>query len=108
LLQYKTSHRNDTKFWKDHKNVKFDFFEDLYKDLQNLKNSDIEWTMFYNTISGKDINWDIDTREMPQKLNTLNFVSMNHLDFLNLMRTNENFVKIIKDLNQFCLPIRYK
>jgi hypothetical protein len=64
--------------------------------------------MFYNTISGKDINWNINTKEMPQKLNTLNFVSMNHLNFLNLMRTNDNFVKIIEDLNKFYLPITYK
>lgn len=85
LHQYKTCHRNDTKFWIDHKNVEFDFYN-LYtkeifdkplfsyvfseggKDSIVFKNTKIsnyisggEPWMFYNTSSGKDIKWKLNS-----------------------------------------------
>jgi tryptophan halogenase len=73
LHQYKTCIRTDTKFWKDHKSVKFDFYEKLTANLFNvkLKVADFnfrsvhpeikprEYFMFYNTTAGKDINWPV-------------------------------------------------
>jgi hypothetical protein len=48
--------------------------------------------MFFNTISGKDINWDINESELPKKLETLNIKTINHLKFLQLIRKEkENF-----------------
>jgi len=72
LHQYKTCCRSDTKFWQDHKSVKFDHYDKLvseafdpvvYTDSESqtlhLKYSKdlLEPWMFYNTTSGKSINW---------------------------------------------------
>ncbi len=72
LHQYKTCHRSDTTFWQDHKQVSFDeynlcistLFDNplfttngklYYKDKkQSIK---YESWMFYNTSSGRDIQW---------------------------------------------------
>jgi tryptophan halogenase len=73
LHQYKTCIRNDTTFWKDHKSVKFEFYEKLTENLFNVKLKDLdfdfrsmhpeieprEYFMFYNTTAGKDINWPV-------------------------------------------------
>ena len=83
LHQYKTSHRNDTSFWKDHKNVNFDYYDAYVNDIFNnpifssgkddrvlIKNPKIstmsskeEPWMFYNTSSGKDIKWEVNFTE---------------------------------------------
>lgn len=77
LLQYKTSIRNDSKFWKEQKNVKFTFLEELMLLLKeknyslnetlNIEKSVLtfQWepTMLYNTLSGKDITWEVCEKE---------------------------------------------
>ena len=96
LLQYKTSKRDDTEFWRDHKNINFDFFDKLYQELPNLERSQWERTMFFNTISGKDINWKIPTDELPEKLDISEIKTTNHLELLNLIRSNTNFLQKLK------------
>lgn len=81
LHQYKTCHRNDTRFWKDHKNVDFDFYNHYVDEIFNkpvfsaskkdsilMRTSKIsniiggaEPWMFYNTSSGKDIKWKLNS-----------------------------------------------
>jgi tryptophan halogenase len=79
LLQYRTSFRNDTEFWKDHKNIKFPLLEDRLEQIfeEKLISWDIEtypdkiyWQtfMFYNTIAGKDIKWNVSSGELPKKI----------------------------------------
>jgi hypothetical protein len=49
-------------------------------------------------MAGKDINWEINTKELPKKLETSNLKSISNLELLSLMRTNkeqlENKIKI--------------
>lgn len=74
LHQYKTSVRQDTNFWKDHKQVRFDAYEKLIQEVFNplivfdaqqrthrihQSNRLFEPWMFYNTTSGKDIPWQV-------------------------------------------------
>jgi hypothetical protein len=92
LLQYKTSYREDTDFWKDHKNVKFDFFEKLYSELPNPQRSSWERTMYFNTLAGKDINWQIETKELPKKLITSDIKTIQHLELLEQMRNNKQLL----------------
>jgi tryptophan halogenase len=91
LLQYKTSHRNDTQFWNDQKNVKFDMLENLYNEIVNddvkkvkiSSTTEMEWetNMFYNTISGKDINWYVSSDAELIKLNKANGTFVNHYEY---------------------------
>ena len=78
LLQYKTCHRNDTQFWVDHKNVKFDIFDKMYSEIINgehfFKDKRLvrEPNMYYITIAGKGIKWKVDTSELPKKVSSVN------------------------------------
>lgn len=95
LLQYKTSHRDDTDFWKDHKNISFDFFEKLYSELYPSEKPKWERTMFINTMAGKDINWEIDTDELPKKLDTSNLFGISHYTIIELMREKPDILNNI-------------
>lgn len=91
LLQYKTSYRNDTQFWNDHKNIKFDMLEELYGQIMNdnLKHMNIssttaiEWgyNMFYNTISGKDIQWNVSSNIELSKVSSFDGNLINHYEY---------------------------
>lgn len=81
LHQYKTCHRNDTDFWKDHKNVEFEYYNRYINEIFNkpvfsigkedpvlIRDSKIsnitfggEPWMIYNTSSGKDIKWELNS-----------------------------------------------
>lgn len=86
LHQYKTCHRSDTDFWKDHKSVKCNFYdafvETLFDMPFSIKNSPgtkvsvlninqiirkeiylDRASMFLHTTSGKDIKWDVSTSD---------------------------------------------
>ena len=83
LHQYKTSSRNDTKFWNDHKNVEFDFYENIIKNLYDpiginesaplyvnewMNDSDsFEPHMFYHTAAGKGLRWPVKCNNQPVK-----------------------------------------
>jgi tryptophan halogenase len=58
LAQYKTCHRNDTKFWIDHKNVKYDFYDNIIENLNNYMLFNSSMMMFYHTLAGKDYQWN--------------------------------------------------
>jgi tryptophan halogenase len=96
LHQYKTCVRSDTKFWIDHKNVKFEFYEKLTENLFNVKfknwNFDFrsvhpeikprEYFMFYNTTAGKDINWPVEFQYPIKKKTPLKNIKLeNHFEF---------------------------
>jgi hypothetical protein len=97
LHQYKTCHRSDSQFWIDHKNVKFDHYDKIIENLQNVKkiNNQLsfnsvhpeitmgEFFMFYNTTSGKDIQWPtVENFQLERKAPPGHVVLKNHLDFL--------------------------
>lgn len=91
LCQYKTCNRNDTTFWKDQKSVSCVWYEDLMNNLDDLgKIIQNTHMMFYSTIAGKDIRWEVgadltNIDLLPiyeQPLETIH-----HLDWLESMRS---------------------
>ncbi len=92
LLQYKTSNKIDTKFWIDHKNVKFDFFEERFKELEDDFTFQLQWEkpMFYHTIAGKDINWNISSKELPKKIESTKIETINHYEAMSTIRNRFN------------------
>ena len=92
LTQYKTCHRNDTQFWMDHKNVKFDYLDkmmsSLYNDMSIVPNSQIEVltrdiiAMIQNTVASRNINWKTNTNQIPLKLDDSGYKTINHYEFL--------------------------
>jgi tryptophan halogenase len=89
LNQYKTCHRNDTQFWVDHKNVKWDILDIAVKDLNAFcdKNpNDFDVMMLAQTIASRDIQY---YTPLPKHITPLNFPldestppTMNHLDWI--------------------------
>jgi len=86
LHQYKTSTRNDSQFWIDHKNVKFDFYDELTKSIFNPQikyhsGDDITYldyetyvrepNMFYKTTAGKDVAWNVNIDAIVNKVERL-------------------------------------
>lgn len=90
LCQYKTADRNDTQFWIDQKAVYCPWYEELMSSISDLsKVFKSTQMMFYSTMAGKDIQWDvgndvadvplIPAPEMPKP-------TQHHLDFIESMR----------------------
>ena len=89
LNQYKTCHRNDTQFWVDHKNVKWDLLDIAVKDLNafcDVHRNDYDVMMLSQTIASRDIQY---YNPLPKHITPLNFPldestppTMNHLDWI--------------------------
>jgi len=61
LHQYKTSERNDTQFWIDHKNISFKHYDKIMNHLKNPFidiSPRVERYMFHHTSAGKGHRWD--------------------------------------------------
>jgi tryptophan 6-halogenase len=88
LHQYKTSERNDTQFWIDHKNVSYDHYEKILNCLKNplKKMPQLEKHMFFHTSAGKGHRWNTRIKyPYPQKRIQYESLCMNenHFDFFN-------------------------
>jgi tryptophan 7-halogenase len=90
LCQYKTCHRNDTKFWKDHKNVQFEFYDNVMKEILNptIKENKPTYSsqtrepwMFYNTMAGKDISWDVKIPGLVEPVEQAELETVSHYDY---------------------------
>ena len=94
LAQYKTSHRNDSQFWIDHKNVQCPFYEQLmanFDDIRRVYNSTS--AMFYSTIAGKDITWNCGADLLDVELKPIREIELptiHHLDWLETMRGRQD------------------
>jgi tryptophan halogenase len=85
LHQYKTCYRNDTQFWIDHKNVKYDFYDKLIDSFEFIDISLIksrEYEMFFKTTAGKDIQWKSKISQKPFPINELDTETIHHLDYI--------------------------
>lgn len=103
LHQYKTSTRNDTQFWKDHKSVKFDHYENIIANLFDplVMNNDLYYKdrntfifepyMFYNTTAGKNIPWTVKSDLRLTKYTKEDHNFENHYDFFS--RLHKHFGK---------------
>jgi len=110
LHQYKTSTRNDTDFWIDHKNVNFEYYDAIINSLfdkqSNKKSVEIlEPWMFYNTAAGKGQRWKVKNNSKgilkflnkpkpslcPQVTDDLKQYEFGHLEFFNKLHESGNF-----------------
>ena len=85
LHQYKTCWRNDTQFWKDHKNVKCNFYDKIISSLGCIP-MDLfekwEYEMFFKTTAGKDIQWKSKIKEKPFPVEQLDTETIHHLEYI--------------------------
>lgn len=93
LCQYKTSHRNDTDFWRDQKAVECPWYEEIMSSISDIsKVFRSTQMMFYSTIAGKDLQWDIgdDIKDIPLlPVQEVPMATLHHLEFLESMRNNK-------------------
>ena len=85
LHQYKTSCRNDTQFWIDHKNIKCDFYDQIINSLYYVPMHLFErhdYMMFFLTTAGKDIQWKSKIKSKPFPIEQLDAKSIHHLDYI--------------------------
>lgn len=88
LCQYKTCHREDTDFWKDHKRVKFEYYENIIKNLDAPHSSIKETMMFSQSFAAKDIKWNTTLTEEPFKIPEKKCETINHLEWIKKIRNN--------------------
>lgn len=86
LCQYKTCHREDTEFWNDHKQIKFEYYENLIKNLDNSHSTIKESMMFSQSFAAKDIIWKTTLTQKPFKISEVECETINHLDWINNIR----------------------
>lgn len=84
LLQYKTSIRNDTQFWIDHKKVKYDFYENTISRLYTIPLDFLSGNcdMIFHTTTAKDVQWDLPYKRQPIKIPSFESKSVHHLDYI--------------------------
>jgi len=110
LHQYKTSTRNDTDFWIDHRNIHFDYYDAIinnlfHKDISKKSVEILEPWMFYNTAAGKGQRWKVKNNSKgilkflnkpkpslcPQVTDDLKQYEFGHLEFFNKLHESGNF-----------------
>jgi tryptophan halogenase len=89
LNQYKTCYRNDTQFWVDHKNVKWDEWDIAMKDLNaycDIHSNDYDVMMLAQTTAARNIQY---YTPLPNHITPLNFPldetlppTQHHLDWI--------------------------
>ena len=85
LLQYKTCYRNDTEFWKDHKQVDCPFLNELIHHMQFLTKEDfkqLEYFMLFQTLAGKDVRWISQTTDKPYVIEEKEYDTLDHLEYI--------------------------
>jgi tryptophan halogenase len=83
--QYKTCFRNDSQFWKDVKNIKWQFYEDFMNNLDEI-NPFFDKHMIQHTLAGKDIQWKTNIKELPYKTKEFYYEKFNHYEFIKSLR----------------------
>jgi len=89
LNQYKICHREDTQFWKDHKNVKWEEWNLAVRDLNaycDIRKNDYDVMMLAQTIASRDLNY---YTPLPKHITPLDFPlqetlpkTQHHLDWI--------------------------
>ena len=86
LCQYKTCNRNDTNFWKEHKQIQFEYYENIVKNLDMTHTSIKETMMFAQSFAAKDIQWKTTLTKDPFEIIEKKCNTINHLDWINNIR----------------------
>jgi hypothetical protein len=82
LHQYKTSWRNDSQFWIDHKNVNCDFYDKVIDLTYSGSLTDAESAMILHTTAGKDIQWKFKSKQKLFALNQVDTPTIHHLKYI--------------------------
>ena len=93
LHQYKTSWRDDTQFWIDHKNVNCYFYEKTFdisfrrfsfdkKFYNTLYNLSLDAPSIFFTTAAKDIQWNSKIKEIPIAVKLPDTETIHHLDYI--------------------------
>ena len=98
LTQYKTCIRSDTKFWKDHKNIEFEYLNKLMEDLNTPYSKELYsgWDqkivkdamdsefkiMIKQTIASRNVQWKTNNEYIPFKLNDSAYESIDHYEYI--------------------------
>ena len=93
LTQYKTCQRDDTRFWIDHKNVKYDYQEHIINLLGDQYIDHDDYIMFMHTIAAKDHNWDISSKVLPFKQPEYKIDTTHHLDYVEAIRNKVSRIR---------------
>jgi tryptophan halogenase len=94
LLQYKTSSTRKNKFWNDHRNVKWDYYEECIRSLEQFMGDEKDdfALMMFHTMAAKNFQWKSDVTTIPfQYQLTQKEKLMHHLDYINYMRNLPKF-----------------
>ena len=86
LTQYKTCARKDTKFWKDHRKVKYAPQQYILSLLDDYNIDHHDYVMFMHTIAAKDQTWKSTTKVLPFRQLEYPLASLHHLDYINEIR----------------------
>ena len=92
LTQYKTSTRNDTQFWIDHKHVEYKPYNDLISHLDDelwtsTPNTMRDMIMF--TMAAKDVQWNVPYKREPFFIPPVQRRTMHHLDYIDNFYTGK-------------------
>lgn len=85
LNQYKTCHREDTQFWKDHKAVNWEQWNLAVRDLNaycDIHKNDNDIMMLAQTIASRDIQYHTPTSIEPFRVPESYPATQHHLDFI--------------------------
>jgi tryptophan halogenase len=93
LTQYKNSHRSDSQFWIDQKNVKFEYLDNLMLNLYNESITDINISktqllnrdiiaMIQNALASRNVQWKTNSNSTPFELDDSDYETIDHYDFL--------------------------
>ena len=86
LNQYKTSHREDTSFWSDQKNVKFQQWDSVFNNLESYYTDNFHMAfpmMLAQTTAAKGWKWNTSSTEKPKILKEKKVTKVqHHLDYI--------------------------
>lgn len=84
LAQYKTCYRDDTKFWKDHKAIKYYEYDHFVSTLSERCNDHDQWelNMFTHTMSAKGYTWKTPYDRKPFVIPSIKCDTIHHEDYI--------------------------
>jgi len=89
INQYKSCHRRDTEFWRDHVSVEYPYYNWIMENLGDetfWENMGPGSMMFHQTLASRNIQWDTVIDDIPILLSERDVPTMNHYDYISAVR----------------------
>jgi len=91
LNQYKTSNSKHTKFWIDHRNVQYDYYDDMWKSIKcGVEIWEDFKTMFCHTSASRNYRWETNITQKPISQKIPKQEWLHHLDYIDSIRGKTN------------------